>query len=150
MCTCFMEEMLLFLRFFSLKILQHYLTILFHILKVLHHFFIILYLRVIRHNHLLLSCLPTFISRSIFVYIFSQKNVNPIFIFQGAKLRSLPPILSLSLLRFSYDFNRGQRYKETGNYIFPLELDMGPYCEKVCHQSPDETHVETMGCNCHM
>ncbi|XP_030845875.1 ubiquitin carboxyl-terminal hydrolase 40 isoform X2 [Strongylocentrotus purpuratus] len=50
---------------------------------------------------------------------------------KGAKLRSLPPILTISLLRFSYDFVKLERFKETGHYTFPLELDMAPYCEQV-------------------
>ncbi|XP_071811741.1 ubiquitin carboxyl-terminal hydrolase 40-like isoform X1 [Apostichopus japonicus] len=49
---------------------------------------------------------------------------------KDAKLRKLPPILTLSLLRFSYDFQRGERYKETNHYTFPLELDMTSYCEE--------------------
>eukprot|EP00057_Strongylocentrotus_purpuratus_P028769 XP_011683243.1 PREDICTED: ubiquitin carboxyl-terminal hydrolase 40 [Strongylocentrotus purpuratus] len=49
---------------------------------------------------------------------------------KGAKLRSLPPILTISLLRFSYDFVKLERFKETGHYTFPLELDMAPYCEQ--------------------
>ncbi|XP_006819610.1 ubiquitin carboxyl-terminal hydrolase 40-like [Saccoglossus kowalevskii] len=48
---------------------------------------------------------------------------------KGARLRTLPPILTLSLLRFSYDFVKCERYKETGKFTFPLEVDMSPYCE---------------------
>ncbi|XP_071484115.1 ubiquitin carboxyl-terminal hydrolase 40-like [Diadema antillarum] len=48
---------------------------------------------------------------------------------KGAKIRSLPPVLTLSLLRFSYDFVKLERYKETGHYTFPMELDMSAYCE---------------------
>ncbi|XP_070564811.1 LOW QUALITY PROTEIN: ubiquitin carboxyl-terminal hydrolase 40-like [Ptychodera flava] len=50
---------------------------------------------------------------------------------KGAKLRTLPPILTVSLLRFSYDFVKFERYKETGKFTFPMELDMAPYCEDV-------------------
>ena len=32
---------------------------------------------------------------------------------QGSKIRTLPPILTFSLLRFNYDFQRGERYKVT-------------------------------------
>ncbi|GFR75865.1 ubiquitin carboxyl-terminal hydrolase 40 [Elysia marginata] len=49
---------------------------------------------------------------------------------KGAKLRNLPPILSLSLLRFSYDFVKMSRYKENGRFTFPMEIDMSPYSEK--------------------
>lgn len=49
---------------------------------------------------------------------------------KAAKLRSLPPILTVSLLRFSFDFVKMTRYKETGKFTFPLCLDMSPYIEK--------------------
>ncbi|XP_033104128.1 ubiquitin carboxyl-terminal hydrolase 40-like [Anneissia japonica] len=49
---------------------------------------------------------------------------------KGAKLRSLPPILSVSLLRFSFDYDKMQRYKETSKYTFPFELDLRMYCDK--------------------
>ncbi|KAH9520404.1 Ubiquitin carboxyl-terminal hydrolase 40, partial [Bulinus truncatus] len=49
---------------------------------------------------------------------------------KGAKLRNLPPVLTLSLLRFSYDLTKMTRYKENGRFTFPFELDMGPYSEK--------------------
>ena len=32
---------------------------------------------------------------------------------QGSKIRTLPPILTFSLLRFNYDFQRGERFKVT-------------------------------------
>uniref|UniRef100_A0A8C4QQE1 USP domain-containing protein n=1 Tax=Eptatretus burgeri TaxID=7764 RepID=A0A8C4QQE1_EPTBU len=46
-----------------------------------------------------------------------------------AKLRSLPPFLTLSLLRFNFDAVKCKRYKETGSFTFPLHLNTGPYCE---------------------
>ncbi|XP_071803820.1 ubiquitin carboxyl-terminal hydrolase 40-like isoform X1 [Asterias amurensis] len=55
------------------------------------------------------------------------KLVNAI---KSAKIRSLPPILTVSLLRFSFDYQKCQRYKEIGKYIFPQEIDMTDYCEK--------------------
>ncbi|CAE1293695.1 USP40 [Acanthosepion pharaonis] len=48
---------------------------------------------------------------------------------KGAKLRSLPPILSFSLLRFSYDFKRMDRFKETGKFAFPKSVDMSAFTE---------------------
>ncbi|KAK6165349.1 hypothetical protein SNE40_022291 [Patella caerulea] len=55
---------------------------------------------------------------------------------KGAKLRKLPPILSLSLLRFSYDFHKMERYKESGKFSFPLTIDMAPYSDQpsVCDE----------------
>ncbi|XP_060066969.1 ubiquitin carboxyl-terminal hydrolase 40-like [Ylistrum balloti] len=43
---------------------------------------------------------------------------------KGAKIRSLPEILTLSLLRFSFDFVKMQRFKESGKFLFPQTLDM--------------------------
>jgi ubiquitin carboxyl-terminal hydrolase 40 len=43
------------------------------------------------------------------------------------RLRKLPPVLTFALLRFLYDFKRGERYKDTSQFKFPLELDMTPY-----------------------
>ncbi|XP_005097820.1 ubiquitin carboxyl-terminal hydrolase 40 [Aplysia californica] len=55
---------------------------------------------------------------------------------KGAKLRKLPTVLTVSLLRFSYDFVKMSRYKENGRFTFPMELDMKPYSEKeVCANS---------------
>ncbi|XP_060593395.1 ubiquitin carboxyl-terminal hydrolase 40-like, partial [Ruditapes philippinarum] len=48
---------------------------------------------------------------------------------KGAKLRKLPSILTMSLLRFSFDFQKLERYKETGKFSFPHTIDMKPYCE---------------------
>ncbi|XP_022086009.1 LOW QUALITY PROTEIN: ubiquitin carboxyl-terminal hydrolase 40-like [Acanthaster planci] len=49
---------------------------------------------------------------------------------KSAKLRLLPPILTVSLLRFSFNYQKCERYKEIGKYIFPEEMDMSPYTEK--------------------
>ncbi|CAI9727683.1 ubiquitin carboxyl-terminal hydrolase 40-like [Octopus vulgaris] len=48
---------------------------------------------------------------------------------KGAKLRSLPPIMSFSLLRFSYDFVKMQRFKETGKFTFPKFIDMSAFVD---------------------
>ncbi|XP_053373071.1 ubiquitin carboxyl-terminal hydrolase 40-like isoform X2 [Mercenaria mercenaria] len=48
---------------------------------------------------------------------------------KGAKLRSLPSILTISLLRFSFDFGKMERFKETGKFSFPHTVNMQPYCE---------------------
>lgn len=50
---------------------------------------------------------------------------------QSAKLRKLPPFLTVSLLRFSFDFAKCERYKETGRYTFPLKINLQPFCEQV-------------------
>lgn len=49
---------------------------------------------------------------------------------KGSKIQCLPAILTFSLLRFSYDIAKGERYKETGKFVFPFEIDMAPYCTK--------------------
>jgi len=37
----------------------------------------------------------------------------------------------MSLLRFSFDFAKCERYKETGRYTFPLTINLRPFCEQV-------------------
>ncbi|CAL1527379.1 unnamed protein product [Lymnaea stagnalis] len=59
---------------------------------------------------------------------------------KGAKLRNLPPLLTLSLLRFSFDVVKMTRYKENGRFTFPLELDMGPYSEKDSLKDADTSY----------
>uniref|UniRef100_A0A8C2K4R4 Ubiquitin carboxyl-terminal hydrolase n=1 Tax=Cyprinus carpio TaxID=7962 RepID=A0A8C2K4R4_CYPCA len=49
---------------------------------------------------------------------------------KSAKLRKLPPFLTISLLRFNFDFAKCERYKETGSYVFPLTFDLKPFCEQ--------------------
>uniref|UniRef100_UPI00398F4C3B ubiquitin carboxyl-terminal hydrolase 40 isoform X2 n=1 Tax=Pristiophorus japonicus TaxID=55135 RepID=UPI00398F4C3B len=49
---------------------------------------------------------------------------------KSAKLRHLPTFLTISLLRFNFDFAKCERYKETGCYSFPVRLDMRPFCEQ--------------------
>ncbi|XP_016403281.1 ubiquitin carboxyl-terminal hydrolase 40-like, partial [Sinocyclocheilus rhinocerous] len=48
----------------------------------------------------------------------------------SAKLRKLPPFLTISLLRFNFDFAKCERYKETGSYAFPLTFNLRPFCEQ--------------------
>ncbi|XP_052772606.1 ubiquitin carboxyl-terminal hydrolase 40-like isoform X2 [Mya arenaria] len=50
---------------------------------------------------------------------------------KGAKLRSLPPILTVSLLRFSFDYVKLERFKETRKFTFPKIINMAPYCDQV-------------------
>ncbi|XP_074045945.1 LOW QUALITY PROTEIN: ubiquitin carboxyl-terminal hydrolase 40 [Macrotis lagotis] len=49
---------------------------------------------------------------------------------KSARLRKLPPFLTVSLLRFNFDFAKCERYKETGSYTFPLQIDLKPFCEQ--------------------
>ncbi|XP_027590736.1 ubiquitin carboxyl-terminal hydrolase 40 isoform X1 [Pipra filicauda] len=49
---------------------------------------------------------------------------------KSAKLRKLPPFLTVSLLRFNFDFEKCERYKETSCYTFPLHIDLRPFCEQ--------------------
>uniref|UniRef100_A0A674IEJ2 Ubiquitin carboxyl-terminal hydrolase n=1 Tax=Terrapene triunguis TaxID=2587831 RepID=A0A674IEJ2_9SAUR len=53
-----------------------------------------------------------------------------LFILQSAKLRKLPPFLTVSLLRFNFDFEKCERYKETGCYTFPIRINLRPFCEQ--------------------
>ncbi|XP_072539370.1 ubiquitin carboxyl-terminal hydrolase 40 isoform X2 [Salminus brasiliensis] len=60
---------------------------------------------------------------------------------KAAKLRKLPPFLTVSLLRFSFDFEKCERYKETSRYSFPLSINLQPYSEQ--SDLPDsEFHYE--------
>ncbi|XP_064443338.1 ubiquitin carboxyl-terminal hydrolase 40 isoform X4 [Mirounga angustirostris] len=49
---------------------------------------------------------------------------------KSAKLRKLPPFLTVSLLRFNFDFVKRERYKETSCYTFPLRINLKPFCEQ--------------------
>ncbi|KAF2981283.1 hypothetical protein EK904_014720, partial [Melospiza melodia maxima] len=48
----------------------------------------------------------------------------------SAKLRKLPPFLTISLLRFNFDFEKCERYKETSCYTFPIQINLKPFCEQ--------------------
>jgi ubiquitin C-terminal hydrolase len=48
---------------------------------------------------------------------------------RGAQLRTIPPILTISLSRFTYDPYADERVKITKNYQFPLELSMTDFIE---------------------
>uniref|UniRef100_A0A671TUG1 Ubiquitin specific peptidase 40 n=1 Tax=Sparus aurata TaxID=8175 RepID=A0A671TUG1_SPAAU len=49
---------------------------------------------------------------------------------KSAKLKKLPPFMTVSLLRFSFDFAKCERYKETGRYSFPITINLQPFCEQ--------------------
>ncbi|XP_042336124.1 LOW QUALITY PROTEIN: ubiquitin carboxyl-terminal hydrolase 40 [Sceloporus undulatus] len=49
---------------------------------------------------------------------------------KSAKLRKLPPFLTISLLRFNFDFEKCERYKETSCYTFPVQINLKPFCEQ--------------------
>ncbi|XP_062816190.1 ubiquitin carboxyl-terminal hydrolase 40 isoform X3 [Anolis carolinensis] len=49
---------------------------------------------------------------------------------KSAKLRKLPPFLTVSLLRFNFDFEKCERYKETRCYTFPIQINLKPFCEQ--------------------
>ncbi|XP_028809756.1 ubiquitin carboxyl-terminal hydrolase 40 isoform X2 [Denticeps clupeoides] len=57
---------------------------------------------------------------------------------KSAKLRKLPPFLTMSLLRFNFDFAKCERYKETGCYTFPLSINLRPFCEQT--SAPDSDY----------
>ncbi|XP_048090976.1 ubiquitin carboxyl-terminal hydrolase 40 [Alosa alosa] len=58
---------------------------------------------------------------------------------KSAKLRKLPPFLTMSLLRFNFDFAKCERYKEMGRYAFPLTIDLRPFCEQ--SECPDSEYL---------
>ncbi|XP_035023550.2 ubiquitin carboxyl-terminal hydrolase 40 isoform X1 [Hippoglossus stenolepis] len=59
---------------------------------------------------------------------------------KSAKLQKLPPFLTMSLLRFSFDFAKCERYKETGRYSFPLTFNLRPFCEQTNGDDSDYTY----------
>lgn len=58
------------------------------------------------------------------------------------RLHNLPPIMSFALLRFLYDFEKGERYKDTSRFQFPMVLDMAPYLYET--QSDEEGRKEVL------
>ncbi|XP_038129228.1 ubiquitin carboxyl-terminal hydrolase 40 isoform X1 [Cyprinodon tularosa] len=59
---------------------------------------------------------------------------------KSAKLEQLPPFITMSLLRFSFDFAKCERYKETGRYTFPLTINLRPFCEQSDAEDSDFTY----------
>ncbi|XP_028251645.1 ubiquitin carboxyl-terminal hydrolase 40 isoform X2 [Parambassis ranga] len=59
---------------------------------------------------------------------------------KSAKLQKLPPFMTMSLLRFSFDFAKFERYKETGRYSFPLTINLRPFCEQTDGEDSDYTY----------
>ncbi len=57
------------------------------------------------------------------------------------QLKTLPPILTLSLLRFTYDLQTYQRIKETGRFEFPLELDLSEFMEDSIRESTPKEYT---------
>eukprot|EP00051_Salpingoeca_urceolata_P012257 m.152028 g.152028 ORF g.152028 m.152028 type:complete len:1363 (+) comp17429_c0_seq5:284-4372(+) len=57
--------------------------------------------------------------------------------YKGLRLRTLPTILTLSLNRFTYDWDRDVRVKDNSKVEFPLELNMAPYCTEDQDRSDD-------------
>ncbi|XP_026161733.1 ubiquitin carboxyl-terminal hydrolase 40 isoform X2 [Mastacembelus armatus] len=59
---------------------------------------------------------------------------------KSAKLKKLPPFMTMSLLRFSFDFAKCERYKETGRYSFPLTINLRPFCEQADGEDSDYSY----------
>ncbi len=49
---------------------------------------------------------------------------------KGARIRTVPPVLILSLSRFEYDKQTWQRVKNSKSFPFPEQLDMAPFMER--------------------
>lgn len=58
------------------------------------------------------------------------------------QLKHLPPILTFSLLRFTYDLSTFQRIKETRRFEFPLQLDLCEYMEDTFKQQIDGEYTK--------
>ncbi|CAD8105182.1 unnamed protein product [Paramecium primaurelia] len=48
---------------------------------------------------------------------------------KGDKIRKLPPILTVTLNRYTFDYEKMQRVKLNDRFEFPLEMEMGVYLE---------------------
>lgn len=48
---------------------------------------------------------------------------------KGDKIKKLPPILTITLNRYTFDYERMQRVKLNDRFEFPLEIEMGLYLE---------------------
>ncbi|KAG7224082.1 hypothetical protein INR49_019817 [Caranx melampygus] len=59
---------------------------------------------------------------------------------KSAKLKKLPPFMTMSLLRFSFDFAKCERYKETGRYSFPRTINLRPFCEQTDGDDSDYSY----------
>ncbi|XP_044023180.1 ubiquitin carboxyl-terminal hydrolase 40 isoform X1 [Siniperca chuatsi] len=59
---------------------------------------------------------------------------------KSAKLSKLPPFMTMSLLRFSFDFAKCERYKETGRYSFPFTINLRPFCEQTDAEDSDYSY----------
>uniref|UniRef100_A0A8D3B7U6 USP domain-containing protein n=1 Tax=Scophthalmus maximus TaxID=52904 RepID=A0A8D3B7U6_SCOMX len=59
---------------------------------------------------------------------------------KSAKMKKLPPFMTMSLLRFSFDFAKCERYKETGRYGFPFTINLRPFCEQTNGEDSDYTY----------
>ncbi|XP_068194600.1 ubiquitin carboxyl-terminal hydrolase 40 isoform X2 [Antennarius striatus] len=59
---------------------------------------------------------------------------------KSAKLKKLPPFITMSLLRFSFDFVKCERYKETGRYNFPFTINLQPFCEQTDGEDTDYSY----------
>lgn len=59
---------------------------------------------------------------------------------KSAKLKKLPPFMTMSLLRFSFDFAKCERYKETRRYRFPLTINLRPFCEQTDGEDSDYSY----------
>ncbi|KAJ7354770.1 ubiquitin-like protein-specific protease [Desmophyllum pertusum] len=58
----------------------------------------------------------------------------------GPRSGLFPPILTFSLLRFDYDFQRGERFKDNKRYSFPVTLNMNEFCESNCEVQGDQEY----------
>lgn len=48
---------------------------------------------------------------------------------KGDKIKKLPPILTITLNRYTFDYEKMQRVKLNDRFEFPLEIEMGIYLE---------------------
>lgn len=64
---------------------------------------------------------------------------------KGVKIAKFPPILTLNIMRFEFDFLTEQRKKITSPFLFDLELDVTPFLEDPLAISEPERLYELYG-----
>jgi len=61
---------------------------------------------------------------------------------KGYRLQKLPPILTVDLNRFDFDYNTFQRVKVNDRFEFPLELDVSAHLDPEAFETPENCQYE--------
>jgi len=61
---------------------------------------------------------------------------------KGVLLQKLPPILTIDLNRFDFDYNTFQRVKVNDRFEYPLELNLSGFLDPESVETPDSCEYE--------